>query len=110
MNFTQSEGMNDILPEFIEHIKKDSDMPELSLASKQELWNRIDRKNKSHDRRFVKLLVWSGSVAASICLLLAVGWYMLSHPQPQPAVADYHSVMKSFEQVDETSGNVQLVH
>ena len=107
--FSQSEGMNNILTDFIKLIKKDSDMPELSLSSQKELWDRIVKENKSNERRLIKLFVWSGSVAASICLLIAVGWHISVLPKPQNLLIDYQSVMQSFEPVDETSGNVQLV-
>jgi len=107
MDLTKHAQTEDSLSNLIEHIKKDSDMPGLSLSAQQELWDRIDRKNKSHDRRFIKLWVWGGSIAASICLLLAVSWDLLF--PPQPATVDYACIMQSFEPVDDASGNVQLV-
>jgi len=82
-------------------------MTGLSLSEQKELRNRIDHKNKSYDRRYVRLLVWSGSVAVSICLLLLADWYLYS--PPQPAAIDYYSVMQSFTPSDDNSGNVQLV-
>ena len=105
--FSQSEDMNDVLPDFIDQIKKDSDMTELSASSQKELWNRIDKENKSNKRRMVKLFVWGGSIAASICLLLVAGWYVLSHSQPE--AYDYASVMQRFESMSDTSDDVQLV-
>jgi hypothetical protein len=93
------------LLEFVKHIKKDSDMQGLSLPAQEELKNRIDRKNKRHDQRFVRLLVWSGSVAASICLILAAGWYMFSPAR----TIDYLSVMQSFKSDNLTSDDVQLL-
>lgn len=107
MKLTQPEPADNFLQEFIKLIKKDSDMPGLSLSEQKELRNRIDHKNKSYDRRYVRLLVWSGSVAASICLLILVGRYMFS--PPQPATVDYAGVMQSFGSTDDTSDNVQLV-
>ena len=106
MKLTQREHTDNVLKEFIQRIKKDSDMQGLSDSAQEELWNRIDYQNKSHDRRFVRLLIWSGSIAASICILV-VAWYMFS--PVQPATVDYASVMQNFTPVDETSGNVQLV-
>ena len=101
--------MNNILTDFIKHIKKDSDMPELSLLSQKELWNRIVKENKSNERRLVRFLIWSGSVAASICLLLITGWCLFGSTRTQPKVVDYNSVMRNFELADEVSGNVQLI-
>jgi len=108
MKLTQTEHKETVLQEFIQHIKKDSDMHEISMSAQKELWARINCKNKSHDRRFIRLLVWSGSVAASICLILAAGWYFYS-PAQQPETFNYAGVMQSFKPVDETSDNVQLV-
>ena len=107
MKLTQPDRTDDVLQEFVQHLKKDSDMPELTASAQNELWSRIKRKNKYHDKRFVRLLVWSGSVAASICLLLAVGWYLFL--PSQPVTVDYASIMQRFEQVDQTSDQVQLV-
>lgn len=107
MKFNQSEHTENVLPELIKHIRKDSDMPELSAKAQKDLWMRIDHSNKYHDRRFVRLLVWSGSIAASICLLVVTGWYVLS--SPQPATLDYAAVMQSFKTTENTSENVRLV-
>ena len=108
MKLTQSEHTDDILQEVIQHIKKDTDMSDISMSAQEELWKRISSRNKAHDRRFVRLLIWSGSVAASICLILSAGWYFYSPAQP-PETFDYAGVMQSFKPVDETSNNVQLV-
>ena len=107
MKLTQSEHTDNVLQDFFQHIKKDADMPGLSSSAQKELWNRIDHQNKYHDRRFARLLVWSGSIAASICILVVAGWYTFS--PPQPAKVDYSSIMRSFEHVDETVDKVQLV-
>ena len=104
---TQPEQTDNSVSDFIKYVKKDSDMQGLSLSAQKELWNRIERKNKYHDRRSVRRLVWGGSVAAAICLFLVAAWFKLL--SPQPAEVDYASMMKSFESVDQTFGNVQLV-
>jgi len=84
-------------------------MPELSASSQKELWNRINNENKSNKRRSMRLFVWSGSIAASICLLVVAGWYILLSDQSQSVIADYHSIMHSFESVDKTTDNVHIV-
>jgi len=94
------------LSDFIKYIKKDPDMAGLSLSEQEELRNRIDRKNRYHDQRFKRWLLWSGSVAASICLILFATWYAFS--TSQTATVDYFSVMQSFESEAATSGDVQL--
>jgi len=109
MEFIQMEDTDNILPEFIKHIQNDLDMPDLSISEQKELWNRIVRQNKHHDRRYVRLSLWCGSIAASICILVIAGWHIFLKPQPQTATVDYASVMQSFKQADETSENVQLV-
>jgi len=105
--FSQSEDMNKILSEFIELVKKDSEMPELSTSAQKELWIRIGKENKSNKRLLVKLLVWSGSIAASICFLLITHHYVFSPAQPE--IVNYATVMQRFESMPETSGDVQLV-
>jgi hypothetical protein len=108
--FSQSEGMNNILPDFLNQIKKDSDMPELSFSAEKELWRRIVKENKAKERRFIKFVIWGGSIAASICILIVAGWQLLSSHHPQPEVVSYLSVMQSFKTVDEeTTENVHLV-
>ena len=107
VDLTKPEQTDNALSDFIGRIKKDSNMRGLSLSSRKALWDRIGRQNKSYDRRFIKLLVWSGSIAASICLLLTVNWDLLF--PPQPVTVDYAGIMQSFEPVDDASGNVQLV-
>ena len=107
MKLNQPEPTDDILQEFIQHIRKDSDMQGLSSSEHKELWNRIACKNKYHDQRFVRMLVWSGSIAASICIFVVAGWYMFS--PSQPIMVDYESVMKNFNQIGDTLDNVQLV-
>ena len=107
--FSQSEDMNNILPDLIDQIKKDSDMTELSFSAEKELWRRIVKENKAKKRRFIKFLVWGGSIAASICILVVAGWHILSSHQSQPAMVDFKRVMQSFKTVDETTGNVHLV-
>ena len=107
MKLTQPELTDNVLQEFIKHIRKDSDMQVLSAPSQNKLWKRIEHQNKHYDRRFVRLWVWSGSVAASICLLLVATWFKASSPKPD--TVDYISIMQSFEAIDETPDKVQLV-
>ena len=95
------------MSEFIKHIRKDTDMSGLSLPEQEALRRRIERKNSAYDRRFVRMLIWGGSVAASICILLLAGWYMFS--SSPTATVDYFSVMQSFDAVADTPGDVQLV-
>lgn len=99
--------MDKISPEFIKNMKKDSDMPELSLHEQNELWNQILNKNKRHDSRFKRLLLWSGSVAASISIILAVNGYMSSGTQPE--TVNYQMAMQSFKPARNISDNVLLV-
>jgi len=107
MKLAQSDDIDNVLYEFIQSIQKDSDMEKLSLSEQKEIWKRIECKNKFHDRRIIRRLVWSGSIAASICLLIIAGWHLFSSPQP---VSDnYATVMQSFDSVDNYSHNVQLV-
>jgi hypothetical protein len=88
-------------------LKKDADMQTLSASSQKKLWYRIDDQNRYYDRRSVRLLIWSGSVAASICLLILAGWYIFS--SPQPVIADYAGVMQSFGSSGESSDHVRLI-
>jgi len=106
MKETSKEQSDGELLEFIKHIKKDSDMQGLSLSEQEELKERIDRKNKYYDQRFRRLWIWSGSVAASICLLFS-GWYAFSHFQTK--TFDYAGVMQKFESGTEAAENVQLL-
>jgi len=108
MDLSQSEQSDRVLQEFINQIKKDSDMTGLSLSEQTELLNRIDRQNKKHNRRYVSLLIWSGSIAASICIFIIAGKQLFSLSQPV-ATVDYISIMQSFATADEDSDNVQLV-
>ena len=108
MDLSQLEQSDRVLQEFINQIKKDSDMPGLSLFEQQELQGRINRQNKKHNRRYIRLLIWSGSIAASICLFIIAGQHLFSPPQPV-ATIDYFSIMQSFSTEDDDSDNVQLV-
>ena len=107
MKLTQPEQADNIVSNFVNHIKKDSDMPELSLSEQKELRARIDNKNKRHDRRFARLSVWAGSIAASICIIIAIGRYILS--PVQPAAVDFYTAMRIFNPTGEVSDDVQLV-
>ncbi|MDR1381579.1 MAG: FecR domain-containing protein [Tannerella sp.] len=81
---------------------------ELPHESVETLWKRIDRQNRQHDRRHVRYLRTATGIAASICLLLAAGWYVRFAQQQDKT--DYQALMKSFEQrADNESGQVQLV-
>jgi len=79
----------------------------LPESEEKELWGRIEYKNRHHDQRFARSLIWYGSVAASICIILVAGWLMLS--RPQPAALDYNTLMQSFVMVEDSSDIVQLV-
>lgn len=107
MKLSQPDYTDNILHEFIQLLKKDPDMQELSLSAQKELWERIERKNKRQERNHVRLLIWSGSVAATICLLFVATWFNLS--SPQPAKVDYTSLIKNFGHIDQTSTDVLLV-
>ena len=107
MKLTRIEQADNKLSEFVKHIKKDSDMPELPLSERKELLTRIDNENSNHEWRFVRLSVRVGSIVASICIIMAAGWYILSTSQPPEL--DYLKVMQSFTTTDDPSGKVQLV-
>lgn len=105
MKETSSEHTDVEVLEFIDCLKKDSDTEGLSLSEQEELKNRIDLRNKYHDQRWVKLWIWSGSIAASICLLLFIGRYVFSPSH----TLDYAAVMQKFESKAERSEDVQLL-
>ncbi|MDR2680508.1 MAG: FecR domain-containing protein [Tannerella sp.] len=72
------------------------------------LREKIDRKNRRYDRRYVRYFGISTGVAAAVCLLLAAGWYVRFAQQRDKT--DYRALMTSFEQrADGDTGQVQLV-
>ncbi|MDR0574486.1 MAG: FecR domain-containing protein [Tannerella sp.] len=81
----------------------------LSSEDVEMLREKINRQNKTHDRRRnIRRLGVAASVAASICLILSTGWYLRFSRQQNET--DYPALMKSFEQKTESaSGQVQLV-
>jgi ferric-dicitrate binding protein FerR (iron transport regulator) len=80
----------------------------LSLGDIERLREKINRQNSLYDRRrSIRRLGRAAGIAASICLILAAGWYVyLSHRQSE---TDYLTLMRSFEQKAENTEQVQLV-
>ncbi|MDR1600869.1 MAG: FecR domain-containing protein [Tannerella sp.] len=81
----------------------------LSPGDIEMLREKIDRQNRTHDRRrSIRLLGRIAGVAATICLLLLAGWYVYL-PYRQSGT-DYQALMESFKQKTENeSEQVQLV-
>jgi ferric-dicitrate binding protein FerR (iron transport regulator) len=80
----------------------------ISYENIKALQEKINRRNRKHDRRHIRYFRITTGIAASICLLFAAGWYV-HFVQHQNAI-DYQALMRSFEQrPGDESEQVQLV-
>lgn len=94
---------------FLKTILIETRLTSLSDKEVNALWQRIEKTNiraerKKRHRRFIRTAV---SVAASLLLLLAAGWYAFQRPE-KPAT-DYVAILKSQPAPDSTAKKVQLV-
>jgi ferric-dicitrate binding protein FerR (iron transport regulator) len=80
----------------------------ISPENIEALREKINRQNRKHDRRHIRHFRIAASVAASVCLLFAAGWYVRFTQQQR--TTDYQALMQSFGQkAEDETGQVQLV-
>lgn len=93
---------------FLRNIKKISETPFLDAGGQKELWKRIQAANKQYDTRKkrISFLKITASIAASLLLLLAYGWYIQYDQKP---AIDYEAMIESIPHTDDPSENVQLI-
>lgn len=94
---------------FLKTLLKETRLTSLSDKDINALWQRIEKTNiraeqKKRHRRHIRTVV---SVAASLLLLLAAGWYATQ--QPEKPATDYVAILKSHPAPDSTTKKVQLV-
>lgn len=94
---------------FLKTLLKETRLTSLSDKDINALWQRIEKTNiraeqKKRHRRHIRTVV---SVAASLLLLLAAGWYATQ--QPEKPATDYVAILKSHPAPDSTAKKVQLV-
>lgn len=94
---------------FLHTLKLNSSISSLSDSEENTLWQRIEQINKSADqkKKQIRIIRQLGGIAASISLLIGIGWYASQHTE-MPAT-DYLSIIQSAPQPDSSSQKVQLV-
>lgn len=100
--------MNDKFQSYIDKLKIELNKETLSPDEKNELWERINQRNKAYKRtKRLRILTLSTGIAAAIALLLVWGWY-----QREPLIedtADFFTAFKPITQEELHSRDVQLL-
>ena len=90
-------------------LEKDTEIPSLTSTEENTLWQQIEQTNIETERknRRSRIIREVFSIAATITLLFAVGWYMAFEPKKQGA--DYLAIIESINIPDSASQKVQLI-
>jgi len=98
----------DIARLILRSLKKNYGKKSLSPKEVETLWEKIESRNKKHDRRHIRYFRVAASVAALACLVLLAGWYIRFSQQQHET--DCLTFAKSFEQQEAVaSDQVQLI-
>ncbi len=90
-------------------LEKDTEIPSLTSTEENTLWQQIEQTNIETERknRRSRIIREVLSIAATITLLFAVGWYMAFEPKKQGT--DYLAIIESINIPDSASQKVQLI-
>ena len=92
---------------FLHTMKRNANIPALDRESSEELWMHISQENKRYDNKHWSMIRRTAGIAASICLLASITWFVLMEEKPQ---TDYMAILETVDTPAEVSSeNVQLI-